>query len=971
MHIGCYVVSLALLPLCAVAETVTPDFGPGLQKLAALGLPEMKDAQWIKPAGEEGESLERSYEFRELGLKFQGGVWQLAGEPPRQLGFGSGHVTETAAAKDSEAPEAPAAKPGLLEKMLRNHAASKPPKEKKPKAPPSLEEDVKHLLESLAKPGTAAEIAQQAEYGRPDMPGRLLIFAAQLHAAGKPEAANQVAAAIFSAIPDKTVVIDAAIQHFAQRDHQKLTNSFFEKLDWKSYHDGLKMLLEKYPRGWQEGPAVSLLLPALEKRVAGTLPPPPALPGIELKPAALEALADLFEPPPAADQSSDEELARSHGIDLDEFPAAQRAMILARLREAGLSGDFGGDDEAGLWLLEETPEKPPADPVARLTAMKMDGLIALAAVANDETLVPVRNSSYSSSYFSSRQSIEELALQRYRSLDRPRTRGEIARELLAAVITTTEEDEDEIDETSLQESAIAFWKSHGTKSPLQLAQVFLEEGNSSQRSEAATFLAASEDPAAHAVFEKAVLASEDPATFASDVENYLDQRKAAAKPFFDDFSKHLSASLDGVDVDDIRYSSGSYAIREAGSVEKYLKTLSLKVGAVSLKELVADAMESEDEDAFEGLEPVIRSAAPPEALLAIGEVAGKATPDQLSRFCLMLLQGSYQEYDPDSDDSPPPVSLPAATLDLWRPLLEKSDALPGKGYFGSWAGAYGAKTTGDGVALVLEVSAFPASGSEFNGFGDLHGSLASVAPFVRSRVEAWINGKDAPPWPDESKVSDARKDELSAQLAKLPAKEIPAFAMALPIDERAALATLIENYDEENPTPAAVLELRTRVIARRAFNPQMSHDDALLDQLGIAEGSTFSAASLTALAERMAKESTTFSGAQVSFFSAPMGLGSIATANRVTTPEEINSGRFIISRWLRHYTEPDALAMLAIGNSANFWGVKDGKVSQLEATRPADEDLKQAFESKSVELPYLSIQAITRADAEKLNQEDE
>lgn len=970
MHLGRCIISLILLLPVGAAEPVTPDFGPGLAKIAALGLPEMKGAEWIKPPKDAQGGFESSYEFRELSIKFQGGAWKTPGDAPQIIGFASGETLTTGDETDSEAtPEAPAAEPGLLEKMLRKHAASQPPKKTKPKIAPSLDEDIKQLVEALAKPETAAEMAQQAEYGRATLPGRLLIFAAQLHAAGKTDAANRVAAAVFAAIPEKTTVIDAAIHHFAEKDHQELTESFFETRDWKTYHLGLKSMLEKYPRGWADAAAVTLLLPGVETRAAGSLPAPPSLPGIELKPEALAAVAALLDPP-AADPRDDEALAESEGIDLRRFPADQRQMILAQLRAQGMSADFIG----GLWLLpdDENEDGAPSSPTASLTKLGMDGLIALAAVATDDTLTYARNSSSGSSYYSSSQSPEEIALSRYQDLDRPRTRGEIARELLAAVVPAgDEEDRDGIDPEMLRDQAVEFWKNHRSRSPLELARVYLTEGDESQRQMASSHLAGSSDPAARKAFEQAVLASDNPADFASTVEDYLERHKVDAKPFFEAYSKKLTEAYEGMDLNEMRSSSGSYAIREAGGVEKYLKTLSMKVGAVSLKELVADAMKSGEDSDITALRPALQSAGPLDSLIAVGEVAGKATPDQLSQFCMMLLQGSYREYDPDSEDPQPPIPLPEEMLALWRPLLEKSDPLPEKTSFGSWATSYGAKTTGDGVALVLEVCAYPASGSQFNSFGDLHGSLNTVAPFVRSRVEAWIDSKDAPPWPDESKVSDARKEEIAAQLAKLPAKDIPAFAMALPTDERAALATLIDSYDDENPAPAAVLELRTRVIARRAFNPRVPHDDALLDQLGIAEGHTFSAASLTTLAEQMAKESTTFSGAQISFFSAPLDLGSIASAARVTTAEEMNRSRFSVPRWFQQFPDQDALAMLVIDSSAIFWGLKEGTVTQLEAPRPAGEVLKEAFESKSVELPYISVQVMTRADAEKLNQEDE
>jgi hypothetical protein len=976
MHLGRYLTSLILVLPAGAAEPVTPDFGPGLAKIAALGLPEMKGATWIKPPKDAGEGYEGSYELRELGMKFQGGAWKTPGNPPRIIRFATGETLAPGDEAEDE-PAAPAGAPGLLEKMLRKHAESQPPKEAKPKAGPSLDEDVKQLVEILAKPEAAEEMAEQAEYGRADLPGRLLIFAAQIHAAGQPEAANKVAAAVFAAIPDKTAVIDAAIHHFAESDYQILATAFFENRDWKAYHAGLKSMLEKYPRGWADATAVSILLPGVEKRAAGTLPAPPSLEGIGLKPEALAAVAALLDPPPA-DPGGDEALAEREGIDLSRFPAAQRGMILAQLRARAGSGEFNG----GLWLLqdddgedgEENEEgAEPAGPAGSLVALGMDGLIALAAVATDDTLTFVRNSPDGGGYYSSSQSAEEIALSRFEDLDRPRTRGEIARELLAAVVPASEdEDNEDLDPQTLQERAIEFWKANRAKSPLELARVYLTEGDDSQRQLASYHLAASDDPAARGVFEKAVLESESPVDFASTVENYLERHKADAKPFFDAYSKLLTEAFEGIDPRQMGYSSGAYALREAGGVEKYLKTLSMKVGAVSLKELLADAMKTGEVSDIASLRPALQSAGPLDSLIAVGEVAGKATPDQLAQLCLILLQGAYREYDPEDEDQPPPIPLPAEMLDLWRPLLGKTDPLPEAASFGSWATSYGAKTTGDGVALVLEVCAFPASGSQFNGYGDINGSLATVGPFVRTRVEAWINGKDAPPWPDESKVSDARKEEITGQLAKLPAMEIPAFAMALPLDERRALASLVEHFDEETPPPATLLELRTRVVARRAFNPRMTHDDALLDQLGIADGHRFDAASLAALAERMAKESATLSGVQVTFYAAPMGLGSVATATRVTKPEEFAGGRsFVLARWFQQFPDQDALAMLAIENSANFWGLKDGAVTPLEAPRPADEALKEAFESKSIELPYISLQVITRADADKLNQEDE
>src|SRR5688572_15397028 len=63
-------------PVPQAKVPASADFSEGLKQLAALGLPEMKDAQWVKPPPgfEEEESIfTQSYEFREVRIKLKGG----------------------------------------------------------------------------------------------------------------------------------------------------------------------------------------------------------------------------------------------------------------------------------------------------------------------------------------------------------------------------------------------------------------------------------------------------------------------------------------------------------------------------------------------------------------------------------------------------------------------------------------------------------------------------------------------------------------------------------------------------------------------------------------------------------------------------------------------------------------------------------------------------------------------------------
>lgn len=981
-------------PAAATPPPATADFSEGLKQLAALGLPDMKDAQWVKPPSgllQEESMFNQSYEFRESRLKLKGGVWKLAGDKPLFLDFGSpeplrlseaarGVVTEYA---EGEAPPVEDS-PNLLQRMLRNHAAKNPPKPVAGKKAdlPIEEADAKAIAEALGKEEFRKELAERQSYRPSPLPGRCLIFAAQLLAAGKTEAANQVANAVFALPIPKEDMIDGAVTQFADLAYEGVAKAFFEEHhDWAKYRDGVKAVLEKYPRGWDDAGAVAILLPLLEKRAAGAPAPVPSLDGVELKPEALAALQEMLAPPAGKAKGTDDAaLARSHGIDLRQIPASQRARILAMLRQQGM----GDEDEgpSGLWLLEEQEEgEPGSDPVARLRAMKMDGLIALAAVAADETLVPQRQSGGSDRYsYSSHQSAEQIAWSHYESLERPKTRGEIAMEWLEAVVPEDDDHSGTSDAAAVAQAAVEFWKEHRKDPPVKLALFYLNSSDRSKRSEAASFLAGQDDPEAHAAFEKAVLDSSEPADFAGEVSNYLSQRKTEARPFFEAYAKALHAAMDGVDLDQLDYSGGGYAIRSAGGVDKFLKPLAMKVGAVSLEELVATAMKSGKPAEIAGLANAIGSSPMPDCLKVVGKAAEKAKPEQLMELYQVLLRRAYQERNrgdgedgEEAKEAPAKAAIPPETLALWRPLLARTDALPEaksrRSYLAGWTKGYGGKNCGDTALLALELCAFPSSGQNLNLYGDIQASYDAVIPFVRKRVEAWMSGQEAPPWPSSERVSEERKKELAAKLAELPVDGIIAWSRSLPDDERVALAEILRGYDEENPPPPNLVELKFKVIALQPPSALVKHDPALLEKLGIREGMMLTPEMLRALAVRLATEAKDLSGTAVNFNPGPMGLGCMATASRESGPQDQTNDYTYgehLAQWFETYENPEALATLSAGGVAEFWAPKDGKAEKLETKRQTSRDLSTVLAAKTAVPPSLTIQVLTREDAEKI-----
>ncbi|MCW1885698.1 hypothetical protein OKA04_13240 [Luteolibacter flavescens] len=961
----------------AAPATPAADFSDGLSRLATLGLPDMKGATWVRAPKDVSESIDMPYEFQSLGVKLQGGAWKLPGDKPRWIGFGTSEIIEIEPDGEEEAaaPEENAS-PGLLERMMRNHAASQPKKEKQARPGITVEEDVKRLIEALGKQSVIDRLIERLEYDSDvlSVPAHCLIFAAQLHATGHADAGNRLAAAVFAAFPDATRNVDAAVGYLASLEAIGINDNFFESQDWKAYRDALKALLEKYPRGWGDATGIALLMPALDKRVAGELPPAPTLPGITLKPEAVAALGKFLE---AQTAPEGDDIQLPDGMDLSGIPAEHRAEFLQAMRRQGaMTGMATG--RGGIWIL---PERKPGDsrpmsgPVSDLQAMGMDGLIALAAVADDPTLVPVRTeSSYSTSYgIDEDDEPQEI----YDRLDRPKSRGEIARSVISSTIPRSD-DSGETDPIILRDAAVDFWKKNREKSPIELAVIFTREGDERQRMEAANYLAGGDDESRQA-FEKLALGSDQPSDYSAVVESYLAERKTEARAFFDGYSKAVTRELDGVDLSNAR-SSGVYRIRAAGSVEKYLKKLSISVGAVSLDDLIAEALKEPSQNGqINGDQPMaslgtsMMGAPLEDCLKAVAAVETKATPEQWLDLHQILLSRAYRGGRGQSLAKE--KTLPKDVIDLWRPLIAKSDPLPPKHRFASWVQGYGGSKMGDASYMILEVAAHPETSEYLNIYLQFCEAPDTPFAFIKKRVDAWTGGKEPIAWPDAEDVEEARSTEITTKLAGLPAAEIPASIKSLGVAERIAVGNWTGEFDEDSPAPSGIMEVRDRIVEIRPYNPAQPHDPALLAALGIKEGDKVEADDLVKLAEKLATEAKDRSGTTVAYYSMPTGLGMFCSAARKNDPDSFSSDYALqsLAQWFERFEDADVLAMVATQEAADFWAVKDGKVQALpqeDRDSSAIESLKKHFASKSVGRAYFMAAVLTREDAEKLGKGD-
>jgi len=967
----------------AWADEEAPDFSQGLSRLAELGLPEMKGARWVKLSSLSQQAFTESHDFSELDVRMSGNVWELTPENPDYLEFGT---SQTIADPDQDEAKdvnnKSEEKPGIFGKMLRNYKEENPELKKKPETSEPVSfaaRDAEKLATSLAKASVAEEIENAMRWGNSELPGRLLLFVAQLSAAGETESANLLAAALFRAVSDDQGLVDRAVSHLADSAYNKTAERFFEEYDWKAYQQDIRTLLEKYPRGWANAPAVALLLSKLEKR--SSTPAKPSLPDIKIKPEALVLIDRLLE---KSDENATtpEQLARARGFDLSDYPANQRAQIIAMLRAEGMQISY---QNTGNWLLDTPEENADESPIGKIKAMGMDGLIALAAVADDETPVPHRNSGDRNSYYNSNESPAENIRNRYRNLTRPATRGEIATGLLSGVVPMPEDQyqRSSTDSSAIADTAIDFWGKNSNKSQVDLATIYIKEGNSNQKSQAATFLSNSEEPAAHKAFEAAVLASDEPLNLISEVDQYLSKRKLDAKPFADAYIKLVRDNAPS--EQDLNRTQAGWQIREAGGLENYLKKLSLSVGDISLKKLIAKALKDTPEKATDGdeeapspiiaLGTTIQNIPLNECMIEFGKVASVSTPAQWMEIHL-LLQGRiyYELRNSRGLEDTEKASIDPGVLEIWKPLIARKDPLPDEGAFTTQTKSYGGKTTGDASALILELSTQPSLAYSLNSFAQIEGTGTAVMSFVRERVESYASGKEPTPWPDAENVSEERRDEISKKLADLGAAEIIPYATSLNRDERLAVMEIVTSYGESDPTPSGLLELRATIVTSAPIFAA-DHKPEIANKLGIAVGDKITPELVTRVSEELLKDASELSKTSLMFYPATMSLGSTFI---VDSPEELdrNSGYhrgvYGLAQWFNQVEGKDVLLSVTVQGGTDIYTLENGKPLPVDsgASNSAMDALAKALEGKEANLPFIQITILSREDAEKINNQE-
>jgi hypothetical protein len=963
------------------ATPPAPDFSKGFERLVALGLPALDSkAKWSTLPENRGGGDD--HYLREFLKPLKGNGWSL---PPvdgkaRGLGIGELAAVELSPSPSEEQPRS------LLGRVFGGGGGSK-----KPAAIPEadLTKDVRALIDAFSKPNDNRDpFASSSSSGA--ISGKILLLATQIHQTGRTALANDLAMGLFDAVGSRETAVDAAVSMIADHAYESAAEAFFATGDWATYHRTLTDLVAKFPRGWSSREAVAMLLPQLAKQAAGEKPPVLSLPGIPLDPKALEAIERLAAKPEAKDSAAEaEKMVKRYGMNLSSMSPRMRAQVFASLRSQGMEQSGSSSP----WLLGATDEDEETDtspPLAQLTALGINALPALAALVDDPLFTQIPNSQARnrSSYYSSDEGAAERILRVHASLNRPSTRGEIARGLLGSALPNSSEDSDQPDPEALRESALAFWKANKDATRDELAAVFLRDGSSYQTQTAATLLASSADPKAHKVFEAHVLAADPALEQLQNVQTYLAARKAAAKPFFEAYAKLIRTQSAGIAEEGEHSNRYSYQINQAGGLEKLLKQLGNLVTEKSPHALAKEIAKGNPADAqaeIQSLLALMKGDSPTKILYAMLEGAVTAEDPVIRSHFLSatrwLGRENYDELNEEGASAPSPDRpLAEAEIKVWQKLVADTREVPNDSSRSPGSEKW---TVGDLAANALAASINPKT----------YQATVQAAPILqkdlreirREQAAAYLSGKPIPPLPDGSHVTPDRLRAIVAEAGEKPAPEIHPYLATLTPDDRAAWLDWVAEPGDL-PLPPSVKELRFLVIGRSDRDSKNNRD---VKDVGIIDpGFIVTPATLKAIVESLAADVSKHSRTTLAISSAEFGPGLEVQSHTVALPQaasddesddamanrynqtRIAAGQlYPVIQILEKQESTDAAIMIRMSSDNDeiraTWLIQKGKASPVipQDQSTLDKTLKTLVESPESQQLHLQLEILTQADA--------
>lgn len=745
------------------AKEATPDYGKAVDMLIGLGFPDTKDCVY-KSINAPMLSNRSSYSMsssndRVPPPKMKGNGWLTAGENPKVISTIDASIQ---AYKETDSP---------------NYSRDGEPVQGKSSDADVLE-DMKAATKWLIESSSGYTQDHYWNYGGKQTFSQYFILACQAYRNGHKAEANELLATLFRLAPAPEELVDNVISSMADARLELVTQKFQQSKDWKAYHQDLTELQKTFSRGWPHRYALAILIPKVEKRALGNTPPMPKLEGINFTPQVAQILKQTA----------------TDGQQIS-FPNEQNYY-------------YGEEQGSPIWLLDEDKKHNPSDPpFQQLTQLGMDGFIGLTSLLDDDTLVLVdRGRSYyrsSRSYYSSYSDTSEIQLaeQLYASMDRPMSRGEIAKAYIKQCVpelTPNSYDSDtDYSNEDIKAMALAFWRSHKDDKQLDLLKYYLGSGNPKVVSTVARSLLNKNTPEGYSLFENAILASSTPSLYANEVKSYVLKRRQQSKEFLERYKKNLISEL-GPDKTDSYENNGQYMVMQDGGAEKFIEKLMRFTENLKPSQLLVRLSRADDntEETLEMLGAALEGKPIGEFRAKFAYAAAKGDDAKAEKILSFLYQqdlsataddGQNKEQDAKAGFHPPMSDF--ETQD-WLNLLDRTAKSAGRDEYSG--DVYSISQL---AGLLVESIADPDYDDElFDNLYTIIGSDASYQIYV-TRSKARLKGETIPPLPSKDDVSEDRQKELIAQLKASDAAKVLEILDRMSVSERLVFADYLENND--------------------------------------------------------------------------------------------------------------------------------------------------------------------------------
>jgi hypothetical protein len=593
--------------------------------------------------------------------------------------------------------------------------------------------------------------------------GELLLMAAQLYRAGMKDEANRIADRMFALHKNPRQLLQGAVGVIATEQYNQSYREFRKSQDWAKWHGSLTNLSARFTGSWTALPGVNHLSGLVKARAGQAVPPP--LSGEGLGAADQELARRLAVEPPVTVGNS------FYGHECWIFPQAHHRQM-ARL---------AATNDAMFAVVDRG-----------LAAVPM-----LVAILKDSTLTlrdRQQGGVYVDPFMSMGSGEEQSADALFNALQRPMTRGEIARSMLQPLLIVDERQRGELQRMTADDFALeceAWFKEHKGKTVDQLARLYMEKGDQSQRQYAMNYMMRGKNAEANrAEVEKMLLALvKDSSETPYIVQEYVRQRRDKASNFVEQVAAIMSVT--NAPAQPQAGKGGRHLRRPSrdGERETFVKQLRDLVSARSVRDLLNDYVSGAKPSTMVrmklgeqlGLEPA------DESLAALLDAAGK-TDDPAKTAVLLSMLHVLKYARPggmpgNDDDSGEPEAAPVANkfdparhAERWNKLLADKR---GSG-----------RTVREAAAWAIETLYSNEQGAMMPGvpMGDV--SVLAVLgdrgrDMLVERARARLAGKPLPELPSADKVDDARRKGLSASL--IESADVSAALARLTADEELAL----------------------------------------------------------------------------------------------------------------------------------------------------------------------------------------